>query len=164
MQVSSPNKHLTRQSLPDEEYIRLLGVAISIFASNNGFVIENILHTDPKENWYILTDKTSGKIHETLEKVLDEKYSKIINLFGELVEMRNRIIHGFRITSSDNEQILATKDPKTQKQFNITKDYLYSFIEKNDLLSKLLYDYRKAITYRQWFKIFFNVLVVLLNP
>lgn len=31
---------LTHQSLPSEEYIRLLGIAMCVFSSNNGFIID----------------------------------------------------------------------------------------------------------------------------
>ena len=34
---------LTRQALPSKRYCYLLGVALSVFISNNGFIIENIL-------------------------------------------------------------------------------------------------------------------------
>ncbi len=52
--------------------------------------------------------------------------------------MRNRIVHSFQITFND-EQILATKQ-RNGKQFHITKEYLYDFIQKNDELSRLLYE------------------------
>lgn len=35
----------TRQSLPSKEYRELLGSALCVFSSNNGFIIENIIHT-----------------------------------------------------------------------------------------------------------------------
>ena len=65
-------------------------------------------------------------------------------LFSEIVEMRNRIIHGFRITSKQGEQILATKTRKKDGniQFEITKEYLLDFIKKNEELSDMLYKYR----------------------
>lgn len=68
----------------------------------------------------------------------------IEKLFSEIVNMRNRIIHGFRITSKNDEQILATKTRKKEGniQFEITKDYLMDFIKKNDMLSDLLHKYR----------------------
>lgn len=65
-------------------------------------------------------------------------------LFSEIVEMRNRIIHGFRITSKQGEQILATKTRKKDGniQFEITKEYLLDFIKKNEELCDMLYKYR----------------------
>ncbi len=51
---------LTRMSLPTERYRLLLGTALSVFSSNNSFVIENILHTDDSYSWFKLIDKESG--------------------------------------------------------------------------------------------------------
>ena len=42
---------LTRQALPSKRYCYLLGVALSVFISNNGFIIENILRC---KNWWDL--------------------------------------------------------------------------------------------------------------
>ncbi len=63
-------------------------------------------------------------------------------LFSDIVYRRNRIIHSFRCTSSKNEQIFATKDRRTDKQFNIEEEYLVEFIKLNDKLSDLLHEYR----------------------
>lgn len=38
-----------------------------------------------------------------------------------IVQMRNRIIHGFRVSSLDNEKIIATKVKDTYEQFYITE-------------------------------------------
>lgn len=61
--------------------------------------------------------------------------------------MRNRIIHGFRITSKTGEQILGTKTKikNGNIQFEITKDYLKDFISKNDVLSMKLNSYRNNL-------------------
>lgn len=56
--------------------------------------------------------------------------------------MRNRIIHGFRVTSPDGEQVIATKVKRTGEQFIITEKYLIDFIKKNDELSDMLHNYR----------------------
>ena len=37
-------RSLARISLPKDEYVYLLGMAISVFISNNGFIIENIIN------------------------------------------------------------------------------------------------------------------------
>lgn len=133
-------------SLPDEEYIDLLGTSIAVFSSNNGFVIENTLHTDSKLDWFKLIDLESGRLRSIISKTITVKSGsdEIENLFMEIVEMRNRIVHGFRITSEENEQVMATKlpEPKGGGQFVITKDYLRDFIQKNEKMSDLLYDYR----------------------
>ena len=43
------NESITKQALPSEEYIKLLGIALCVFNSNNAFVIENILNNKEKE-------------------------------------------------------------------------------------------------------------------
>lgn len=137
----------SKQSLPEKEYRELLGTALCVFSSNNGFLIENIIRTNVSpDSWYDLIDKTSGQLKAHLSSTISKKSGNkdIENLFLEIVEMRNRIIHGFRITSKEGEQILATKERKENGhlQFEITPKYLMDFIEKNDKLSGLLHEYR----------------------
>ena len=60
--------------------------------------------------------------------------------------MRNRIIHGFRVTSKDGKQIIATKerakDNVEEKQYYIDEAYLEKFINLNSELSILLHELR----------------------
>lgn len=135
----------TKQSLPTKEYRELVGAALCVFNSNNAFMIENIIKTDDSYDWYDLMDKESGRLKNDISKTISQNSNdEICKLFSEIVEMRNRIIHSFRITSEDGEQILATKTLKRDGniQFPITKEYLMEFINKNDKLSALLYQYR----------------------
>ena len=129
-----------KQSLPSKSYRLLLGTALSVFSSNNGFIIENILHTDSSYSWYELIDKESGRLMKHIKKTIANP--AIAKKFGEIVEMRNRIIHGFRVTSLDGEQVIATKVKSTGEQFIITEKYLIDFIKKNEELSDMLHDYR----------------------
>lgn len=139
----------TRQALPPKEYRELLGTALCVFNSNNAFIIENILHTDKVNyNWYELIDKESGKLNKVIVATIAVNGGQAIaDLFSDLVERRNRIIHSFQITNNDGEQILATKTKVKDgnKQFIITKKYLMQFIKDNEKLSLLLYDYRKSV-------------------
>lgn len=135
----------THQSLPDEEYCLLLGISISVFNSNNGFMIENILRLDPTKDWHSLIDKGSGKIKQEMSCFLNsEVEEEITNLFSDIVEKRNRIIHSFRITNQYGEQSLATKSKNRDGgvQFEITKKYLQDFIKENDVLSSKLHELR----------------------
>lgn len=142
----------TRQSLPDKDYRELLGSAISVFNSNNAFIIENILRiSGDQHNWWELIDRTSGSI---LHKVMQEQYSdiipeNIISLFSDLVEQRDRIIHSFQITGPEpnpnQEQLLATKVKGSGEQFIIIRKYLLEFIQKNDELSDLLDAFREQL-------------------
>ncbi len=134
----------TRQSLPTKEYRELLGSAICVFNSNNSFIIENILREDGGRNysWYDLIDKTSGQLKAEINDTITTKAgSEIAQIFSDLVDKRNRIIHSFQITNDDKEQILATKD-KQHNQFVITKEYLLDFIKGNEVLSDKLYTFR----------------------
>lgn len=132
----------TRQSLPTRHYRELLGSAICVFNSNNGFIIENILRVDHtgEYDWYVLTDKMSGQLCELSATCGDD----IKNLFEELIAMRNRIVHSFRITNAAGEQVLATKEKvsKGNQQFEITEEYLLDFIAKNEKLSDMLHNFR----------------------
>ena len=114
----------TRQALPSKEYRELLGSAVCVFNSNNAFVIENILHTDSVNfNWYRLIDKKSGQLVDDIKRTITNVAGvDIEDLFSELVEMRNRIIHSFQVTY-EGEQVLATKTKvnKGNKQFIITE-------------------------------------------
>ena len=135
---------LTRQSLPTKEYRELLGTALCVFSSNNGFFIENILRFDAHDtlSWYELIDKASGELPTIANRVLvNEQGQAIVKLFQKIVRMRNRIIHSFRITNKDGEQSLATKT-KDDIQFEISKTYLMEFIRENDNLSSMLYELR----------------------
>ncbi|HBE5624925.1 TPA: selenium binding protein, partial [Escherichia coli] len=130
----------SRQSLPSKKYRELVGTAVCVFNSNNGFIIENILREDDDEsyNWYALIDKTSGQLKIPIKETISKKSDDTIaTLFEELVIIRNRIMHSFRITapegiSSDNDnQMLATKY-KDGNQIIITEEYLLDFIKKNE--------------------------------
>lgn len=135
---------LTRQSLPTKEYRELLGTALCVFSSNNGFFIENILRFDANDtlSWYELIDKASGELPTIANRVLvNEQGQAIVKLFQKIVRMRNRIIHSFRLTNKDGEQSLATKT-KDDIQFEISKTYLMEFIRENDNLSSMLYELR----------------------
>ena len=129
---------LTRQSLPSERYRLLHGTAISVFNSNNGFVIENLLRMDDLVSWYRLIDMSSGAVKSYAKGKLPDE---IINLFGEVIDMRNRIIHSFQGTNDNDEQTMWTKE-KLGKQFEITEDYLLNFIRKNEELCTMLHTFR----------------------
>ncbi|MCA7013869.1 MULTISPECIES: selenium binding protein [Pectobacteriaceae] len=140
----------SRQSLPSRKYRELVGTAVCVFNSNNGFIIENILREDDDEiyNWYALIDKTSGQLKIPIKETISKKSDDTIaTLFEELVIIRNRIMHSFRISapegiSSDNDnQMLATKY-KDGNQVIITEEYLLDFIKKNEELSSKLHEFR----------------------
>lgn len=135
----------TRQALPPDNYLILLGASLCAFNSNNAFVIENILRTDRSTPaWHDLIDLESGQLKPHVARTITEESgdSAVADLFNEVVSMRNRIIHSFQITAEDGAQMLATKVRRTHEQFRITEGYLVSFLEKNERLSSLLHEYR----------------------
>lgn len=137
------NAKLTRQSVPPIEYIILLGTALCVFNQNNQFIIENIMRCDKNISWFDLIDFESGKLRPYIaETITKNSNSDIENLFSRLVSKRNRIIHSFQCTHND-EQVLATKERITHKQYHITKEYLKEFIKENEKLSDMLHKFRE---------------------
>ena len=103
----------TRQSLPTRRYRELLGSAICVFNSNNAFIVENILKCDDlnKYDWYHLIDLESGRLKGSVHEVITSKCGdESETLFSQIIKMRNRIIHSYRITNASGEQTLATKE------------------------------------------------------
>ena len=63
----------TKQSLPSKKYRELLGTAMSVFCSNNSFIIENIVRTDNDYDWYELIDRVSGNLKDPIEKTISKR-------------------------------------------------------------------------------------------
>lgn len=140
-------ENYTRQSLPTKEYRELLGSAICVFNANTGFIIENIIHADNNADWYNLIDQTSGILQSAMNKTLKTIAPDVCEMYKELTEKRNRIVHSFRITSKNNKQILATKEKApSNKQFYIDEKYMLDFIKENQKLSDRLYEVRDILT------------------
>ncbi|WP_240516046.1 hypothetical protein [Candidatus Izimaplasma sp. ZiA1] len=95
-------------------------------------------------NWHDLVDvNRMKKIYSAVQKTIPQEHvEEIIELLREIINLRNRIVHSFRITSSTNEQILATKNPDTQQQYEINEEFLKAFIDFNNQLSDRLHDLR----------------------
>ena len=139
----------TKQALPSKNYRELLGTAIYVFNSNNSFIIENVLRCDEADdfNWYMLTDLEAGEVKKRAKSIIEEKLGKeIFLLFDEIIEKRNRIVHGFPVTNQEGEQVLRTKTraqgKKGNRQFEISEDFLLGFIRMNDKLSNMLHGVR----------------------
>ena len=141
----------TRQSLPSKNYRELIGTALCVFNSNNGFIIENILRVDTNGTYtgHQLIDEMSGKLKPIIkETITANSDSGIADLFEEIVGIRNRIIHSFQITApagmtdDPDNQMLATKHKNLGKQEFITEEYLLNFIKMNEELSTKLHKFR----------------------
>lgn len=136
----------TRQPLPERQYRELLGSALCVFNSNNAFIVETILRCDDLHiyDWCQLIDKTSGNLKRSVAETITIKCGKEVEqLFADLIERRDRIIHSYQITK-DGKQILATKtiNKEGNKQFDITEEYLMEFIKLNEQLCDKLHDLR----------------------
>lgn len=131
----------SRQALPERQYREYLGSALCVFNSNNSYIIENILRNDQsgKLFWYDLIDKRSSKHKKVVKETITKQFGPAVEqLFSNIIDKRNRIIHSFQITDKDNKQRLATKEQNSGKQFVITEEYLLEFIADNEKLSVLL--------------------------
>lgn len=141
-------KKYTRIALPEDDYITLLGIALYVFNSNNSFIIENILHVKKDEaDWYELIDDEKGKVINTLKEILTDSH-EIYKLFKSIKEKRNRIVHSFPITEKNTgRQRLQTKSKirKGNEQELISEEYLIEFIQENELLNNLLYQFRDSV-------------------
>ena len=137
-------ENYSRQSLPTKQYRELLGSSIRVFNSNSSFIIENIIREEDTYNWHDLIDIESGRLARIVKSTISKKSNEsIAELFDNIVEMRNRIVHSFQITYNE-EQILATKTKAKDGnlQFLITEEYLLRFIKLNEELSSLLHKLR----------------------
>lgn len=137
----------TRQALPQEDYLTLLGASLCVFNSNNAFIIENVLNSRICDRtWHELMDENSGQLKTHVRETISLHSGDVAisELFDKIVSMRNRIVHSFQVTAVGGDQMLCTLTKKTHEQFLIDGEYLKTFIEKNQELSDLLYRYRES--------------------
>lgn len=138
--------HPTRFALPEEDYLTLLGEAVYVFNSNVSFFVENLLHTGAPD-WYELADMMAGQLKDEGKKwLVNEKDKRVLELLCELGNERNRIIHSFPVTH-DGRQELRTKtkakdEEQPNYQYQIDRELLRSFIDRNQELSDELYECR----------------------
>lgn len=138
-------ENYSSQSLPSKEYRALLGSAICAFNSNNNFIIENILKFDSRKqyDWFKLIDNNSRILSTLIEETITKNSSAdIAELFRELIDERNRIVHSFQITDKNGDQKLATKERDGGRQWVIEEKYLLDFIKKNGELNNKLHKLR----------------------
>lgn len=141
--------NLTRQALPKDDYLKLVGTAICVFNQNFGFIIENILHYNLDDNWYELVDCTSLQrqlVFEINEMCVKYNRNDISDLYKKLATQRNRLCHSLQCTFN-NEQILFTKTKikEGNSQTYLDREWLYRFIKDNEELNCNLYELRDLI-------------------
>ena len=137
---------ITRQSTTDEDLLYLLGVSQWVFNSNCAFIIEMIdkeHHNNSDESWNTLLDLTAGTLKDYKNLVKTILTEDIYDLFYELVEMRNAIIHSLPSGKKvDNYPVSIYRNTKKNLNFDIDKRYLQEFIKKNEKLSLLIHEVR----------------------
>ena len=101
--------------------------------------------------WY-----TAGRLIETCCKLLEDKQQEIpeeifelirdtLSLFGELNEERTDFVHSYPITNWEMAQILHRRKDSKGKYFEVTSEFLDSFIGRLDKVSLNLYKIRDAV-------------------
>lgn len=138
--------NITRQSISDEEFLYLLGACQWVFNSNFSFIIELIdkeHHNNSDEKWNRLIELTAGRLLNYKNKIITILDNNIYNLFCELVDERNSIIHSIPTGEKiDNYVIPIYRNDSRNKYIKIDKKYLKDFIKKNEKLSDLLHMFR----------------------
>ncbi len=138
--------HPTRFALPEEDYLTLLGEAVYVFNSNVSFFVENLLHAGAPD-WYELADMMTGQLKDEGKKwLVNEKDKRVLELLCELGNERNRIIHSFPVTHDGRQELRTKTKAKDEEhpnyQYQIDRELLRSFIDRNQELSDELYECR----------------------
>lgn len=149
-------RELTRLALPsDNGYIFRLGVAVYSFASLSSFVAEIASDLDPSINRTELTARMGGEILNAFRQSV--KAAKVgtpsigpigqtaADLFQTLNSERSDIIHSYPITSPSGAQILHRRLDVKDKYFEVTNEFLESFISRVHDVSDKLYEIRKIV-------------------
>jgi hypothetical protein len=149
-------RDLTRLALPiDDGYIFRLGVSLYSFASLSSFMAEIASYLDPTINKAELTGKMGGEILNAFRKSVkaakfhNQKIGPIgqaaADLFQTLNSERSDIIHSYPITNTSKAQILHRRLDAKDKYFEVTNEFLDSFISRLHDVSDELYKIRKIV-------------------
>lgn len=149
-------RNLARIALPEDDgYLYRLGVALYSFASLSSFMAEIVGYLDPTVNVTELQAKTGGKILGAFTRAVSAAKAHIpalgpvgqvaIDLFTDLNLKRSDIVHAYPITNANNKQILHRRLDVDGKYFEVTNDFLNSFISGIHDVSDQLYDIRKIV-------------------
>lgn len=147
---------LTRLALPsDNGYIFRLGVVLYSFASTSSFVAEVASHLDPMIDKSALMAKTGGEIlnafRQSVKKAEVDLQSigpigqTAADLFQTLNSERSDIIHAYPITNTSGAQILRRRHDVKGKYFEVTNEFLDSFISRLHDVNDKLYEIRKIV-------------------
>lgn len=150
-------RNQTRLALPDDNgYLFRLGIAIYGFASLSSFMAEVACLLDGTVTRAELEAKTGGEILNCFRQSL--KLAKKNNrklglpgqaaadLFEKLNSERSDFVHSYPITNKSNAQILHRRYDGKGKLFEVTNEFLDSFISRLADVSSKLYEVRAAAT------------------
>jgi hypothetical protein len=144
----------TRLALPvDDEYLFRVGVALYGFNSINNFLIEIIAHLDATADRTLLGDHESGLVLRKFRTVtnlwvgesIEPHASLAASLFEILNSERTDFVHAYPITSPSGAQVLHRRRDSKGKYFEVSVEFLDSFIERLDLVSDELYKIRSIV-------------------
>lgn len=100
-------------------------------------------HNNSDERWIDLIELTAGWLLNYKDKIITILGEEIYNLFSELVDKRNSIIHSIPTGEKvDNYVIPVYRNDSKHKYVRINKKYLIDFIKKNEKLSSLIHSFR----------------------
>lgn len=137
---------ITRQSTSDDEFLYLLGVSQWVFNSNCSFIIEMIdkeHHNNSNELWNKLIELTAGRLLNYKNKIIAILGRDIYNLFAELVDDRNSIIHSIPTGEKVDDYVISIYRNDTKNKYvKVDKNFLKNFIQKNEELSNAIHKFR----------------------
>ena len=137
---------ITRQSTSDDEFLYLLGVSQWVFNANCSFIIEMIdkeHHNNSNELWNKLIELTAGRLLNYKNKIIAILGRDIYNLFAELVDDRNSIIHSIPTGEKVDDYVISIYRNDTKNKYvKVDKNFLKNFIQKNEELSNAIHKFR----------------------
>jgi hypothetical protein len=150
-------KRQTRLALPDDDlYLYRLGIAVYGFGSIASFMTEIASLLDETINRTSLQGKMGGEILNTFRNSIKKVKSSsrtvyrtgmvAADLFQKLNTERSDFAHAYPITSETRGQILHRRVDEKGKYFEVTNEFLDSFISRLHEVSSKLYEIRDLVT------------------
>lgn len=147
-------KMQTRLALPDDDYyLYRLGVALYGFNSLADFMTEITSNLDKTVDRTVLQVMTGGDILDAFRnsvrkvKSSNRRIYKIgieaAKLFERLNSERSDFVHAYSTTGRNEVQILHRRLDSKGKNFEVTNEFLDSFISRLHEVSNELYDIRE---------------------
>lgn len=149
-------KRQTRLALPEDDlYLYRLGIAVYGFGSIASFMTEIASLLDKTLNRTVLQGKMGGEILDNFRaSVRKVKSSSRVayrigmdaaNLFEKLNTERSDFAHAYPITNEAGDQILHRRVDEKGKYFEVTNEFLDTFISDLHEVSTKLYEIRDLV-------------------